>query len=112
MRSALLARLKRLETVRAVEQSHRPFKIEFVYLKLPPREYNGPRHRVRVGQRPDGQDEYEEWPGEPPRNHVEDQGPNVLRLYLAGAPESGNESIARQSPRAPYPRAHHPRRGV
>jgi hypothetical protein len=48
-----LARLKRLETVRAVEQSHRPFKIEFAYLKLLPREYSGPRHRIKVGQRPD-----------------------------------------------------------
>ena len=72
MRSALLARLKRLGTVRAVEQSHRMFKIEFAYLKLLPREYSGPRHIVKVGQRPDGRDEYEERPGEPPPNHVED----------------------------------------
>jgi hypothetical protein len=62
MRSALLARLKRLGTVRAVEQSHRMFKIEFAYLKLLPREYSGARHRVNVGQHPDGQDEYEECP--------------------------------------------------
>jgi hypothetical protein len=44
-----------------------------------------------MGERPNGRDEYEEWPSEPPPNHVEDQGPNVLRLYLAGAPKSGNE---------------------
>ena len=54
MKVAVLARLKRLETVRAVEESHRPFKIEFAYLKLLPREYSGPRHRLKVGQRPDG----------------------------------------------------------
>jgi hypothetical protein len=49
MKVAVLARLKRLETVRAVEQSHRPFKIEFAYLKQLPREYSGPRHIVKVG---------------------------------------------------------------
>ena len=91
MRSALLIRLKRLETVRAVEQSHRPFKIEFAYLKLLPREYSGSRHRVKVGQSPDGRDEYEERPGEPPPNHAEGQDPNVIRLYLVSAPETGSE---------------------
>ena len=75
MKSALLTRLKRLETVRAVEQSHRPFKIEFAYLKLLPREYSGSRHRVKVGQRPNRRDECEERPGEPPPNHAEDQTP-------------------------------------
>jgi len=77
MRSALLARVKRLETVRAVEDSNCPLKVEFAYLKLLPREYEGPRHRVKVGQRPDGRDECEERPGAPPRNHAEDQDPNV-----------------------------------
>jgi hypothetical protein len=90
MRSALLTRLKRLETVRAVEQSHRPLKIEFADLKLLPREYSGPRHRVKVGQPPDGRDEYEERPGEPPPNHTEDQDPNVIRLYLVKAQETGD----------------------
>jgi hypothetical protein len=74
MKSTLLTRLKRLETVQAVEQSHRPFKIEFAYLKLLPREYSGPRHRVKVGQHPDGRDEYEERPGEPPPNHGRESG--------------------------------------
>ena len=36
--------------------------------KLLPREYSGPRHIVAVGQRPDGQGEYEERPGAPPPN--------------------------------------------
>lgn len=40
MRAALLTRLKRLETVRVVEESNRPFKVEFAYLKLLPREYS------------------------------------------------------------------------
>jgi hypothetical protein len=75
---SLLTRLKRLESVRAVEQSPRPFEIEFAYLKLLPREYSGPRHRVKVGQRPDGRDEYEERPGEPPPNDAEDQDPTLL----------------------------------
>jgi hypothetical protein len=91
MRAAILARVKRLETVRPVEDRDRPFKIEFAYLKLLPREYSGPRHSVKVGQRPDGRDEYEERPGEPPPNHVEDQDPYVMRLYLVRASETGNE---------------------
>ena len=91
MKSALLTRLKRLETVRAVEQSHRPFKIEFAYLKLLPREYSGPRHILPVRQRLDGRDAYEERPAEPPPNHGENQDENVIRLYLVRAPEAANE---------------------
>ena len=91
MKTAVLARLKRLETVRMVGESKRPLKFEFAYLKLLPREYSGPRHRVKVGQHPDGRDEYEERPGEPPPNHAEDQDPNVIRLYLVSAPEAANE---------------------
>jgi hypothetical protein len=83
--------VKRLETVRAVEQSHRPFKIEFAYLKLLPREYPGPRHRVKVGQHPDGRDEYEERPGEPPPNHAENQEPDLMRVYFVRTPGTVNE---------------------
>ena len=75
MRSALLTRLKRLETVQAAEERNRRLKVEFAYLKLLPREYSGPRHRVKVGQRPDGRDEYEERPGEPPPNHSRSRTP-------------------------------------
>ena len=89
MRSALLARVKRLETVRAVEENDHPLKVEFAYLKLLPREYSGPRHRVEVGQRPDGRCEYEERPGPPP-NHAEDQDPNVMRVYFVRAQEAGS----------------------
>ena len=53
---------------RPVEDTNRPLKVEFAYLKQLPREYSGPRHRVKVGQRPDGLDECEERPGEPPPN--------------------------------------------
>ena len=91
MKTVVLARLKRLEAVRAVEQSHRPFKIEFAYLKLLPRDYDGPRHIVKVGQRPDGRDECEERPGAPLPNHGESQDENVIRLYLVRAPETANE---------------------
>jgi hypothetical protein len=68
MKTGVLARLKRLETVRVVEESNRPFKVEFAYLKLLPREYAGPRHIVSVSKRPDGRCEYEERPGEAPPN--------------------------------------------
>jgi len=89
---SLLTRLKRLETVRAAEERNRRLKVEFAYLKLLPREYSGPRHIVKVGQRPDGRDECEERPGEPPPNHAEDQDPNVMKIYFVRARESGNEN--------------------
>ena len=92
MKSTLLTRLKRLETVRAAVESNRPLKIEFAYLRLLPREYSGFRHRVKVGQRPDGRDGYEERPGEPPPNRAEDQDPNVMKLYFVRAQETGNEN--------------------
>ena len=71
MRAALVRRLKRLETVRAAVERDRPLKVEFAYLKQLPREYSGPRHIVSVSKRPDGRCEYEERPGEPPLNHIE-----------------------------------------
>jgi hypothetical protein len=70
MRAALVTRLKRLETVRAVEEGDHLLKIEFAYLKLLPREYSGPRHIVSVSKRPDGRCDYEERPGEPPPINV------------------------------------------
>jgi hypothetical protein len=68
MKVAVLGRLKRLETV----QGSRLQKFEFAYLKQLPREYSGPRHIVKVGQRPDGRCEYEERLGPPPPDHVEE----------------------------------------
>jgi hypothetical protein len=94
MKVAVLARLKRLETVRAVEGSDRPFKIEFAYLKLLPREYSGPRHIVKVGQRPDGRCNYEERPGEAPPNQERSKSKreNVMTIFFVRAQETGNES--------------------
>ena len=93
MKRAVLARLKRLETVRAVQESDRRLKIECAYLKLLPREYSGPRHRVKVGQRSDGRDEYEERPGEPPPDQARVTGDqNVMTIYFVRAPEGGNEN--------------------
>jgi hypothetical protein len=92
MKSALLTRLKRLETVRVVEESHRPLKVEFAYLKLLPRESEGPHHIVKVGQRPDRRDECEERPGPPPPNQgrVNDDQ-NVMTIFFVRAQETGNE---------------------
>ena len=90
MKSALVTRPKRLETVRAVQDSDRRLKIEFAYLKLLPREYSGPRHIVPLGQGPDGRGEYEERPGSPPPNHAEKQDPNVIRVYFVRAQEAGS----------------------
>jgi len=89
---SLLTRLKRLETVQAAEERNRRLKVEFAYLKLLPREYSGPRHIVKVGQRPDGRDECEERPGPPPPDHPEKQDLNVMKIYFVRAPESGNEN--------------------
>ena len=91
MRSALLSRLKWLETVRAVEESDRRLEIEFAYLKLLPREYFGPRHIVSVGQRPDGRCEYEERPGAPPPNQGRVNDKNVMTIYFVRAQETGSE---------------------
>jgi hypothetical protein len=77
--------------VRAVQDSDRRLKIEFAYLKLPPREYSGPRHIVKVGQRPDGLDECEERPGEPPPNQGGGKDENVMRIYFVRAQEIGSE---------------------
>jgi hypothetical protein len=91
LKVALLARLKRLETVRAVQEgSHLP-KFQFAYLKLLPREYSGPRHIVKVGQRADGH-ECEERPGAPPTNQrrvSDDQ--NVMTIYFVRAQNTANE---------------------
>ena len=92
MRSALLARVKRLETVKAVEDSDRPLKVEFAYLKQLPREYSGPRHIVSVSKRPDGRCEYEERPGEAPPNKERRNDENVMTIFFVRARETGNEN--------------------
>jgi hypothetical protein len=42
MKTAVLARLKRVESMRVAEERDRPLKVEFAYLKQLPREYSGP----------------------------------------------------------------------
>jgi hypothetical protein len=92
MRAALLSRLKRLETVKAVEDSDHPLKVEFAYLKQLPREYSGPRHIVSVSKRPDGRCEYEERPGKAPPNQSRVNDENVMTIFFVRAQESGNEN--------------------
>ena len=59
--------------------------------QLLPREYSGPRHRVKVGQRPDGRCEYEERPGAAPPNQGGGKDENVMRIYFVRAQEIGSE---------------------
>jgi hypothetical protein len=80
--------VKRLATVRAVEESNRPFRVEFAYLKQLPREYSGPRHIVSVSQRPDGHCEYEERPGKAPPNQSPVNDENVMTIFLVRAQET------------------------
>ena len=82
------------ETVRAVEDGSRLPKFEFAYLKLLPREYEGPCHIVKVGQRPDGRCEYEERPGEAPPNQSQVNDENVMTIFFVRAQESGKENQA------------------
>ena len=91
MRSALLTRLKRLETVRAAVERDRPLKVEFAYLKQLPREYSGPRHIVSVSKRPDGRCEYEERPGASPPNQGPARDKNVMTICFVRAQDTGNE---------------------
>ena len=91
MKTALLRRLERLETVQDLQESDRRLKIEFAYLKELPREYNGPRHILTVGRRANGREECEERPGEPPPNHEEARDQNVMRIYIVHAAEPNTE---------------------
>jgi len=74
-----------------VEESDRPLKVEFAYLKLLPRESAGPRHIVKVGQRPDGRDQCEERPGAPPPNQGPVKHENVMTIYFVRAQDTPNE---------------------
>ena len=92
MRSALLSRLKRLVTVRAVEENNRRLKVEFAYLKQLPREYSGPRHIVSVSKRPEWRCQYEERPGEAPPNQERSKrkSENVMTIFFVRAQGTGN----------------------
>jgi hypothetical protein len=74
--------------MRAAEDCDRPLKVEFAYLKQLPREYSGPRHIVKVGQRPDGRDECEERPGPPPPNQSRGNDENLMTIFFARAQET------------------------
>ena len=88
MRSALLKRVERLETVQGFQESDRRLKIEFAYLKQLPREYSGPRHIVTVCRRLNGREECEERAGEAPPNHEPARDENPLRIYIVYAAET------------------------
>jgi hypothetical protein len=91
MKTALVKRLERLEIVQGLQESNRRLKIEFAYLKQLPREYTGPRHIVTVGRRPNGREECEERPGEPPPSHEAARDQNVMRIYIVYAVETNTE---------------------
>jgi hypothetical protein len=65
MKAALLARLKRLEEVKANENPP-PVEFQIGYLKSLPTEYTGDRHIVTVGRDPDGNYRWEEQYGPEP----------------------------------------------
>jgi hypothetical protein len=95
MKTAIPKRLKRLETVQAFQESDRRLKIEFAYLKHLPREYTGPRHIVTVGRNPDGREECEERPGEPPPGRGPVGAENAMRIYVVSAAETSSEICER-----------------
>jgi hypothetical protein len=94
MKTALVKRLERLETVQGLQEGDRRLKIEFAYLKQLPPEYTGTRHIVTVGRRPDGREECEERPGEPPPNREAARDQNVMRIYIVYAAETNSASTA------------------
>ena len=79
---ALLTRLKRLETVHAIERRP-PVELQIGYLKELPADYAGERHEVTAGRLPDGKYLWEERPGPPPAS--EDSGTHIIRVILVGA---------------------------
>ena len=79
---ALLTRIKRLETVHAIEHPP-PVELQIGYLKELPADYTGERHEVMAGRLPDGKYLWEERPGPPPAS--EDSGTHIIRVILVGA---------------------------
>ena len=71
-------------------------KCQFGYLKELPPEHTGSLQIVTAENDPDGKYQWEERPGPPPPNHGENEDPNVMRVYLVRAPESGNETVERR----------------
>ena len=66
---ALLTRIKRLETVHAIEHQP-PVEFQIGYLKKLPEEYAGERHVVTVRRHTDGTYRWEERPGASPDGQI------------------------------------------
>jgi hypothetical protein len=79
---ALLTRIKRLETVRAIEHQP-PVELQIGYLKKLPEEYAGERHVVTVRRHTDGTYRWEERRGAPPAS--EDSPKSIFRIFLVRA---------------------------
>jgi hypothetical protein len=86
MRSALLARLKRLEQVRLADS--RPPEFQIGYLEKLPPDYTGDRHIVTISRDPDGKYRWEERPGPAPANEDDDDKPPPFRVILVSARDS------------------------
>lgn len=88
MKAALLSRLKRLETVQAIE-SEREVELQIGYLKKLPEDYTGERHEVTAGRLPDGKYLWEERPGPAPPNEDSDKqivsDKLIAKVRLVGA---------------------------
>jgi hypothetical protein len=82
---ALLTRIKRLETKRAIERLP-PVELQIGYLKRLPEEYAGERHVVTVGRDPDGNYRWEERPGLAPTNEEEGNAGTIIRINLVPSP--------------------------
>ena len=78
---ALLTRIKRLETVRAIKRLPQ-FELQTGYLKKLPEEYTGERHVVTVGRAADGTYRWEERRGAPSAS--EDSCKWIIRSILVG----------------------------
>ena len=79
---ALLTRIKRLETVHAIEHQP-PFELQIGYLKKLPEEYAGERHVVTVRRHTDGTYRWEERRGAPPAG--EEHPTSIIRIFLVRA---------------------------
>ena len=79
---ALLTRLRRLETVHAIERRP-PVELQIGYLKKLPADYAGERHEVTAGRLPDGKYLWEERLG-PPRVS-EESNRRIIRVIFVGA---------------------------
>jgi hypothetical protein len=79
---ALLTRIKRLETVHAIEQLP-PVEFQIGYLKKLPGDYAGERHEVTAGRLPDGKYLWEERPGPPPVS--EESNRRIIKVIFVRA---------------------------